>query len=137
MLRSLHPPETHLAAMSWCLPLTKAEARAKQLLISKLSPAQREQYEASRFFDVVGGDTGKHYRIRHGCQMNVDELDQNGQRIRVLCFMPNGGLPSGDVMLAQKIALELFESEALRVANKSPWYLEYEERFGRRYRDHH
>jgi hypothetical protein len=28
----------------------------------------------------------------------------------------------GDVMLAQKIALELFESKALRVANASPMW---------------
>jgi hypothetical protein len=38
----------------------------------------------------------------------------------MLCFEPQGQLPVGDVMLAQKIALELFESKALRVANASP-----------------
>ena len=34
--------------------------------------------------------------------------------------MPRGGLPVGDIMLAQKIVLELFESEAIRPANRSP-----------------
>jgi hypothetical protein len=34
--------------------------------------------------------------------------------------MPEGHLAIGDVMLAQKIALELFESEALMVANRTP-----------------
>jgi hypothetical protein len=32
--------------------------------------------------------------------------------------LPRGGLAAGDVMLAQKNALELFESEALKVANR-------------------
>ena len=42
----------------------------------------------------------------------------------MLCFEPQGQLPVGDVMLAQKVALELFESKALRVANASPtWEL--------------
>ena len=43
--------------------------------------------------------------------------------MRLLCFMPEGGLVVGDMMLAQKLALELFESDALEVANKfSPDY---------------
>jgi hypothetical protein len=32
--------------------------------------------------------------------------------------MPQGRLVAGDVMLAQKVALELFENEALRIANR-------------------
>jgi len=34
-----------------------------------------------------------------------------------LCFTPQGHLPICDVMLAQKIALECFELDALAVAN--------------------
>jgi hypothetical protein len=34
-----------------------------------------------------------------------------------LCFAPRGRLPVGDVMLAQAIALQRFEYEALNVAN--------------------
>jgi len=34
--------------------------------------------------------------------------------------MPRGHLGVGDVMLAQKIALELFETEATKVATKLP-----------------
>ena len=114
---------------------SEAEERGIQLLKHNLSPAQRKQYERGRYFEVIGGDTGKRYRIRHGCQLNVEQLDQNGWRRRLLCFMPRGGLPVGDVMLAQKIALELFESEAIRVANRSPiWDLEDELRWARRYR---
>jgi hypothetical protein len=51
--------------------------------------------------------------------MNVEQLDQNGRRTRLLCFMPRGGLPVGDIMLAQKTALELFETDAVRVATGS------------------
>jgi hypothetical protein len=36
------------------------------------------------------------------------------------CFVPNGHLVAGDVMLAQKIALETSENSALAVANKFP-----------------
>ena len=34
--------------------------------------------------------------------------------------MPEGRLPLGDNILAQKIALELFELEALKIAHKDP-----------------
>jgi hypothetical protein len=129
---------TDRASKFWRFPLTEAETRSFELLNSCLSPAQRDQYEMHRYFDVIGSDTGAKYRIRHGSQMNVERLDQKGLCLQLLCFMPEDGLPIGDVMLAQKIALELFESEAISVANKSPhWYLEYEARFGRRFRDRH
>jgi hypothetical protein len=97
-----------------------SQIRAIELLKQNLSPAQREQYETRNHFDVTGGDTGRRYRIRHGVQMNVEHLDQTGRRIRLLCFMPEGRLPVGDVMLAQKIALELFEIDALKIAHKVP-----------------
>jgi transposase len=45
---------------------------------------------------------------------------KNGRRSCCLCFRPEGTLATADVMLAQKIALELFEVEALKVANKVP-----------------
>ena len=69
---------------------------------------------------MIGGSTGKRYRIRSDHQLNVDELDKNGRGVCVLCFVPKGGLVVADVMLAQKLALELFELEALAVAHKIP-----------------
>src|SRR5882672_10887112 len=73
------------------------------LLTRNLTPAQRKQYALYDYFDVIGGDTGKRYRIRHGCLMNVEQLDQKGRRAQLLCFAPTGGrLPVGDIMLAQK-----------------------------------
>jgi hypothetical protein len=100
--------------------LDECRARSMQLLKENLSAAQREQYKRCNYFDVIGGATGRRYRIRQGHQMNVEQLGGTGGRVRLLCFMPEGCRWVGDVMLAQKIALELFETDALRVAHKSP-----------------
>jgi hypothetical protein len=50
--------------------------------------------------------------------MNIYELDQNDVQIAIWCFGPEGCLPVGDIMLAQKIALETDEHAALAVANR-------------------
>ena len=47
--------------------------------------------------------------------MNVYELNERGEI--GWCFVPNGYLPVGDIMLAQKIALESNELATLAVAN--------------------
>ncbi len=95
----------------------EAHDRGIRLLRENLSPAQRAQYEERGYFDVIGGETGRRYRISRGSQMNVYRLDKKGRRVCVLCFFPEGELVVGDVMLAQKLAIELFESQALKVAN--------------------
>jgi hypothetical protein len=94
-----------------------AHQQAVELLKSNLSPTQRHQYETNGCFDVIGGDTGNHYRIRCGYQMNVEQLDAVGRSVRLLCFTPKGPLPVPDIMLAQKLALALSERDALAVAN--------------------
>jgi hypothetical protein len=99
-----------------------------RLLTDNLSPAQRDQLEVYNYFDVVGGDTGTRYRIRYGNLMNVEELDSRGERIRQLCFAPEGRLPVADTMLAQKIALELFETEAVHTANERREWPDFWER---------
>jgi hypothetical protein len=96
----------------------EAQGRGIQLLKENLSPAQLKQYEKHGYFDVIGGRSRKRYRIRHGRAMNIDQLDKNGRRVCGWCFYPQGCLVAGDVMLAQKTALELFEAEALKIANK-------------------
>ena len=48
--------------------------------------------------------------------MNVHELDDAGHPKIGWCFVPEGRLVPGDVMLAQKIALETSEIRALSVA---------------------
>jgi hypothetical protein len=96
----------------------RAQERGIRLLMENLSAAQRKQYDKYGYFDVTGGKTGKRYRIRHGRQMNIEQLDRNGRRVCGWCFFPQGSLVAGDIMLAQKAALELFEPDALRIANR-------------------
>ena len=50
--------------------------------------------------------------------MNIDQLDSAGNRVCQWCFAPEGELASGDCMLAQKIALETFETKVLAIANR-------------------
>nr|WP_240537557.1 hypothetical protein [Bradyrhizobium japonicum] len=94
------------------------ETRGTILLREWLSPTQRAQFDASKSFDVVGGDSGRRYRIHYGRVTNVHEIDGAGQPVTGWCFIPSGGLVAGDVMLSQKIALETDEKTALAVANR-------------------
>src|SRR2546423_7207879 len=91
---------------SWARRRRQPAERGRALLERWLSPAQLEQYRRDRHFDVIGSDSGRRYRVRQGRQMNIDELDDCGKPTAVWCFLPQGRLPTGDVMLAQKIALE-------------------------------
>jgi hypothetical protein len=106
----------------WARPTASgaADARAMRLLIENLTHAQRDQYEKHEYFEVVGGETGRRYRIRRGVQANIEQIDDEGRLERRICFMPDGELVVGDVMLAQKLALELFELQVLAVANAFP-----------------
>jgi hypothetical protein len=93
-----------------------SEARGLRLLREWLSPEQLAQYDTHRYFDVIGCHSGKRYRIRHGTATNVHELDDAGDPTTGWCFVPRDYLVAGDVMLAQKIALETNERGALAVA---------------------
>ena len=87
------------------------EGRSLRLLREWLSPTQREQFAKRGYFEVIGSDSGKRYRIHAGASVNVCEMDERGRPLDGLCFVPIGALPIGDVMLAQKIALETCEGE--------------------------
>jgi hypothetical protein len=94
------------------------EARGRRLLRRWLSEGQLAQFDARSFFDVIGCHTAKRYRIYYANVANVEELDKVGRPIVRYCFIPKGDLVPGDVMLAQKIALETDELAALAVANR-------------------
>jgi len=94
------------------------EGRSLLLLRDWLSPTQQVQFAKKGYFEVVGGETGKQYRIFAGTVTNVCEIDEKGRPKVGLCFRTLGELPIGDVMLAQKIALESCESSALVVARE-------------------
>jgi len=114
-----------------------AARHSMRLLSDNLTPLQRDQLALFSYFEVIGGDTGTRYRIHVGDQMNVEALDRHGRRMHSLCFLPKGHLPIADTMLAQKIALELFEKETLRIARGQPptWIIHSLERppYGFRY----
>lgn len=105
---------THFAGVG----TPEAQAKGKALLIEHLTPDQRRDYEQHGYFHVTGNATGRTYRIKEGRQMNIDVLDKIGRRRSGICFLPEGQLVNGDCMLAQKIALETMEDEALKIANK-------------------
>lgn len=98
----------------------QANKKGMALLKENLTPEQLKTYEEKQYFEVKGGKSGKTYRIHHGRQMNIREVDAEGKEVQGLCFLPQGGLVAGDCMLAQKNALELDEDKALKVANKFP-----------------
>jgi hypothetical protein len=93
------------------------EQRAYELLDAHLSATQRAQFSALGRFEVTGCDTGTRYVIRNITPININELDCRGECVKKWCFGPQGNLATGDVLLAQKLALECFESEALSSAH--------------------
>jgi hypothetical protein len=95
----------------------QAEEKGFALLRAWLTPEQATQWEARNEFEVIGCDTGTRYRIRRGTAMNVHQLDCTGRAVARWCFAPEGGVVTGDVLLAQKIALETMEREVLALAN--------------------
>jgi len=70
-----------------------------------------ESRAALQEVDRRGLYRGGPYRVRRGGR------EAHLRRVG-LCFVPQRSLVSGDVMLAQKIALETDEGDALTVANK-------------------
>jgi hypothetical protein len=102
----------------FCYGYWEREARGLELLKEWLSPEQFAQYDTKSYFEVTGCHSGKRYRISRGTSMNIHELDSAGRPRVGWCFAPKGYLVAGDVMLAQKIALETDERGALAVANR-------------------
>lgn len=95
-----------------------AEEKSQKLLCAWLSAAQRLEFSERNGFTVRGEATGRRYLIRPWRSYNVYELDEGGEPVAALCFAPRGCRATGDIMLAQKIALECDERAALKVANR-------------------
>jgi hypothetical protein len=98
----------------------QAEEKSLALLRSWLTVDQHQQWERYRQFEVTGSHMGGRYRITDAMSMNVLQLDRSGQALAKWCFLPAGNVARGDVLLAQKIALETMELQALAVAKKYP-----------------
>lgn len=110
-------------------PGADADCRAQTLLRSHLTQSQRDSLDTNGYFEVVGNATGTTYRIkqRHTLtQRNVVSMahgkenlayDAAPMMVRGSCLMR---LPSGDVLLAQKLCLETDEINFLSTACSAP-----------------
>ncbi len=112
------PPTYRPRAHTGAGRVTSPEQRGIDLLNENLTPAQRRQFAIHRHFDVIGGQSSRRYRLWHRPMQNIEEFDANGERVCVWCFHPRQPLVLGDVLLAQKTALELFEADAMRIAHR-------------------
>ncbi len=92
------------------------------LLLDNLSAPQKMDFLSSGYFDVAG-QSGQHYRIFYGTSMNIVKMAGNwpSPGNNLLCIVPEGGLPVGDVLLCQKLALELEEALVIRRGNWFPY----------------
>lgn len=104
-------------AVGWFASDTR-DARGIKLLREWLSAEQLASFEKTKSFIVVGSHIGKRYRITYGVAQNVYEIDHDGRPLMGICFVPQGYLVAGDVMLGQKISLETDETTALKVARR-------------------
>lgn len=95
-----------------------AKGRARELLLERLSVAQREEFERDGSFRVLS-QKGRVYRVRLGWTRNVDLLDGDGRVEAHFCLHPETDVPEEDNVLAQKLLLECCEDDFLRIANRS------------------
>lgn len=93
-----------------------ATERARALLEAMLDREQRGQLQRDKFFEIIGQDSRRRYRIHHGTHGNVRLLDDRGCEVTRYCGQPLG-VPIEDAMLAQKLQIEHDEAGFLRVAN--------------------
>jgi hypothetical protein len=101
------------------LRIKAASDRARELLLSKLSPEQRESFTKNKWFIVEGGLTKTKYRIRSSTYAgNIDVLDVANNVAYRLCVHCSSTIPLEDHLLAQKIMLELAEDDIVRLANR-------------------
>lgn len=96
-----------------------ASQRAKDLLMTLLNEQQRESYEHTCSFEIIGS-LGTRYRINRGTNGNVEWLTPDGESGGRLCAHPTmveHWLPMPDVHAAQMLALMTDEAAWLRLAN--------------------
>ena len=114
MIRAAVPAHIKQSAPSYL----KARTQSVALLREWLNPKQLEQYDRTGTFTVFGEATGTCYLINGNMTMfNVSALVDDCFEPPRLCFVPKGGLPIGDLLLAQKLALENDERSVFVAAN--------------------
>lgn len=96
-----------------------AQERAQELLLAHLTPEQRSTFKKNGWFVVVGGRSGKRYRIAANDNLaaNIYVLDGEAVSHRLCAHCDLKTVPLADHLLAQKITLETAEDEFLSRAN--------------------
>jgi len=99
----------------WLASRTPSAQKAEALIRAWLSPEQLREYEQRKRFEVTGSAGGR-YLITPAYIRDLN----TGQHI---CFVPENWsvLPTADIMLARKVALENDEAGALKVAYRLPY----------------
>lgn len=97
-----------------------ARVEASKLLAMVLTKPQMADYQAKKYFDVVGSEGGI-YRISHGTSGNISQI-VDGREINRLCVHPvlyddGGYLPTEDCLAAQALALMHDERGVVNRAN--------------------
>jgi hypothetical protein len=92
----------------------QARLRAEALLWAWLSPAQRKQYRARRWFEVTT-TSGRRYRILRGAVVRRDPRGSG------FCIEATSPVPVADEMLANKLLLETDERRFLATAHRFPY----------------
>jgi len=92
----------------------QARMRAEALLWAWLSPAQRKQYRARRWFEVTIA-SGRRYRVLRGGVVRVDPRGSS------YCIEATSPVPVADEMLANKLLLETAECRFLATAHRFPY----------------
>ena len=91
----------------------RARLRAEALLWAWLSPAQRKQYRARRWFEVTTA-SGRRYRVLRGGVVRVRPRGSG------FCIEATSPVPIADEMLANKLLLETDERRFLATAHRFP-----------------
>lgn len=92
-----------------------AEVKARALLVEHLSEEQREELDRHKWFHVMGKD-GFQYRIVFKAMHNVFRVE-DGRRTVEYCLVSRDPIPTYDLMLMQKLMLEVMPDEFHRIAN--------------------
>jgi hypothetical protein len=93
------------------------QATAIDLMLDWLTPAQQECLTKNKYFEAVGSETKKIYRVYPGHVFNVFEMGKEKKADARWCFQPRDAPYLGDVMLAQKLTIEADEATLFKVAN--------------------
>lgn len=100
----------------------EVDAKARDLLLSVLSPKQRAQLKRTgRFFYVRGGKTRRLYRVERGFAGKIMGIGRGRKAVAELCLVTDNpyeqSVPLDDLLAARKLMIESAEDEFLKIAN--------------------